>query len=369
MTCHESVGLLITYRCNLDCRYCYVSPKRNVDMTLEMAQKILEPFLKKDDDLLVTFMGGETLLAIDTICHLIEWVENEYKGKKIRFFGSTNGTLLSEEVKHWLLLHHDIVTLGLSYDGIPSAQIANRKNNNIDIDFFIQTWPQQPIQMTINTQTVSQMADGVIFLLKKGAIVHPNVAYENYEWDNKYILEYGKQLNKLIHFYTDHPNLPTIRQFEHNLLEYASNIDSPPAQKERCGAGHGFQVFDVDGKSYPCHILSPLVLRDEKLIAIKNDLVAKTTDFSDARCNTCPYITSCPTCIASNYLYRNKLQERDDTHCKIMQLEVKAFIKKEVLRLQKQEKLSPMDATTIDAIVKIRNYISNNISVNRTRCF
>ena len=45
--CDEAVGLLMTYRCNLNCRYCYVHKKRSKDMTLEMAQKIIEPFLNK----------------------------------------------------------------------------------------------------------------------------------------------------------------------------------------------------------------------------------------------------------------------------------------------------------------------------------
>lgn len=40
----RSIGLLMTYRCNLDCKYCYIHTKREKDMTLEMAQSILEPF-------------------------------------------------------------------------------------------------------------------------------------------------------------------------------------------------------------------------------------------------------------------------------------------------------------------------------------
>ena len=47
-TCGEAVGLLMTYRCNLKCKYCYIHTKRNQDMTLEKAQSILEPFLLKD---------------------------------------------------------------------------------------------------------------------------------------------------------------------------------------------------------------------------------------------------------------------------------------------------------------------------------
>lgn len=355
--CGDAVGLLMTYRCNLKCKYCYIQTKQNKDMSLSMAQSIIEPYLMTEGDVVdIAFMGGETLLAIDIIKPLIEWAERGTWKRKFRFIGTTNGTLLTQELKIWLNEHRKSLTLGLSFDGIPSAQINNRGNDKIDIDFFVHTWPKQPLQMTINTETVHQMAEGVIYLLEKGALVHPNVAFEEKEWDDQFIQEYGNQLNQLIYYYQAHPEKPLIIQFQHNLKEYANNIDSHPIQKETCGAGHGFQIFDVDGKSYPCHILSPLVLRGEKLNHIKAGLVENTSDYADSRCVKCPYVSSCPTCMASNYLYRDQLQKRDETHCKIMKLEVKAYIKMEILRLQVKEQLSSKDAATIDAIRKIRDY-------------
>ena len=355
--CSEAVGLLMTYRCNLNCKYCYIHTKRKRDMTLEKAQSILEPFLLKNDGLLnIAFMGGETLLAIDVIQPLVEWVEQGKWNRRYRFFGSTNGTLLNDKTKEWLTRHRHSLTLGLSYDGLPSAQTNNRCSKDIDIDFFLKTWPKQTIQMTINTETVDKMADGVIYLLNKGVKVHPNVAFERDEWTMEKIAEYGKQLNRLIYFYNTYNDKPLITQFIHNLNEYATNIDTFIEQKEICGAGHGFQVFDIDGHSYPCHILSPLVLEGDKLQGIKDGLIAQTTDFSDNDCQICPYRTACPTCIACNYLYRGCLQKRDKTHCLIMKTEVKAFIKMEILRLQAKQDLTPEDATEIDNIRKLVEY-------------
>ena len=104
--CDEAVGLLTTYRCNLDCKYCYIHAKRNKDMTLEMAQSILEPFLLKTAGRLdIAFMGGETLLAIDVIKPLVEWAEKGIWNRRYRFFGSTNGTLLNPNLKFWLKEH------------------------------------------------------------------------------------------------------------------------------------------------------------------------------------------------------------------------------------------------------------------------
>ena len=359
MTCFESIGLLMTYRCNLNCKYCYVINKQKKDMTLEMAQSILEPFLRKEEKLMVSFMGGETLLAMNVIRPLVEWVEQEEWMCNVKFFGSTNGTLLDEDLKHWLCEHRHVITLGLSYDGLPYTQCHNRGNNNIDLDFFISTWKQQPIQMTITAESVNKMAVGVIYLLERGAVVHPNVAFEETEWTNEKIKEYEKQLNILIYYYQRHPEKPLIRQFIHNLNDYADSIDNHKKQNQVCGAGKGFQVFDIDGRSYPCHILSPLVLTGLRLETIQNGLIEKTTDFSDSDCDNCPFTSSCPTCIACNYIYHNTLQKRDKTHCKLMQVEVKAFMKKEVLRLKSINVFTSDDAIEIDSIRKIRNYQKN----------
>ena len=351
--CDEAIGLLMTYRCNLDCQYCYIKTKRSKDMTLEKAQQILEPFLMKGNKLDIIFVGGETLLAINVIIPLVEWVRGKEWRSQYRFFGSTNGSLLTPKIKKWLTQNKDILTLGLSYDGIPVTQLNNRGNNNIDLDYFIRTWPYQPIQMTINAKSVSKMAEGIIYLLDKGAAVHPNVAFEDKEWDDEDIIEYGRQLNRLIPYYMLHKDAFLISQFSHNLNEYAGNINRHKEQREMCGAGQGYQVFDTDGISYPCHILSPLVLKGSKLQRIKEGLLFRTESFADERCITCPYTSSCPTCMACNYLYRGCFQKRDSTHCRIMRTEVRACIKMEVQRLKQKKELAPSDATLIDSIQQL----------------
>lgn len=332
-------------------------------MTLARAKEIISPFLIEEGGLLdILFMGGETLIAKDVIVPLIEWATDNNWKRKFRFFGSTNGTLLNDNLKGWIQQHKSVFTLGLSYDGNPSSQLHNRGNDDIDVDFFINTWPKQPIQMTINTETVQSMAEGVIYLLEKGAVVHPNVAFEEQEWDDIHISEYGRQLTKLIRYYAEHREKPLISQFKHNLVEYANCIDHPVKQKGMCGAGDGFQVFDTDGKSYPCHILSPLVLRNEKLQSICSGALQHVTDYSDRGCLGCPYVSACPTCLACNFLYRGSFQKRDNTHCMIMKMEVKAFIKMEVERLKRKKELTPADATEIDAIAKLVNLTNSPCS-------
>lgn len=356
--CDEAVGLLVTYQCNLDCKYCYIGEKQDIYMSFDTATELLKPFLQKDGNMVeIVFMGAETLMAESVIREIVEWAEQGSWKRKFKFFGSTNGTRLTDSLRQWLYQHRESIVLGLSYDGLPSVQQSNRGcGAEIDVDFFIHTWPLQPVQMTVNAESVSQMAEGVIYLLKRGAVVHPNVAYEEEQWDRRSIIEYGRQLDDLIDFYHQNEIYPNISQFEHDLVEYARNLENPAVQPKVCGAGSGFQVFDVNGCSYPCHILSPLVLRGAKLDEIRQGILADTQDFSDADCSGCPYCSSCSTCLACNYIYRGSFAKRDKTHCEIMHMDVRAFIKREVMRLSSKDNISPEDALEIDAICKLLEY-------------
>ena len=102
-------------------------------------------------------------------------------------------------------------------------------------------------------------------------------------------------------------------------------------------------------------MLSPLVLDGDKLRKIRDGILSTAT-FEYNECQDCPFRTACPTCLACNYLYRNSFEVRDSTHCRIMKIEVFAFMKMEIERLSKKAILTPNDATEIDAIHKLRQY-------------
>ena len=350
-----SVGLLLTYQCNLDCSYCYIPKKSNKQMSFSVAQKILEPVLNAEGPPMdILFMGAESLTAFSTLKAIVEWVESQQWKRRYRFNATTNGTLLTADIKAWLKQHKKWVTLALSYDGVPESQDKNRSGSSkqIDLDFFLESWPQQELQMTINEYSVSKMADGVISLLERGFLVNANVAYEENEWSDESVQEYAIQLNLLLNYYLTHPSASRINQFTLPLIEYADNLDNPKQQTRQCGAGDGFSVYDVDGSEYPCHIISPLVLTKAQL-ADSSSKITDTTCFADERCVGCPYVTDCPTCMGCNLKYRGSVARRDLTHCKMTMLEVMATIKLQTMLLLNKKELSPDDAKMVDAINKL----------------
>lgn len=330
-------------------------------MSLSQAQAILEPVLMKEAGPVdIVFMGGETLLAINVIIPLVEWAEHLGARRLFRFVGSTNGTLLTPRIRKWLTEHRRSIILGLSYDGIPEVQQQNRATGDrIDIDFFAENWPEQTFQMTVNEESVKRMAEGVIYLLDKGARVHPNIAYEEYEWSWASLREYAKQLNLLGDYYLKNPDKFHVTSFQHNLAGYAKRLKNPIEVQQCCGAGHGFTVYDTDGMVYPCHILSPLVLSGDKLDDIRSGAHKKIKNWGDSRCGDCPFAATCSTCIASNYVYRHDFCKRDHTHCVAMQLEVQSYMKYRTQVLKKKKVLTPEDASEVDAIKALHVFFTN----------
>ena len=133
--------LCITHRCNLDCIYCYQNHDSN-DMSFDTAKKcidnIFENIPNEYDDIEISFIGGEPLLKFELIKSVVEYTNQKYADYNYFFFASTNGTVLTEEMKEWFSTYKDIFTLGLSFDGIKKVQDYNRSNSfdDIDVSFF-----------------------------------------------------------------------------------------------------------------------------------------------------------------------------------------------------------------------------------------
>ena len=108
----QSLTLQVTQQCNLKCEYCpysggfYNRQHNNRKMSFEIAKKAIDfYFLHSFDipDAQIGFYGGEPLIEFEMIRRIVEYCNNEYYGKKIRYFVTTNATLLTEEKIDFLM--------------------------------------------------------------------------------------------------------------------------------------------------------------------------------------------------------------------------------------------------------------------------
>ncbi len=125
LTQHRHQLLLgVTERCNLRCDYCpygaHYSRHRNHgedDMAPEIAELAISEHIRNSatDPVVVSFYGGEPLLAFDLMKHCVEFAKTEAKklGKQIQFNMTTNATLLTEEKIHFLVAEGFIIAISL----------------------------------------------------------------------------------------------------------------------------------------------------------------------------------------------------------------------------------------------------------------
>ena len=101
-----TITLEVNQICNLRCTYCYLGRKTNQKMSEQIAYKGLEiAFLNaenhRDRRLWVDFVGGEALLSLSFLKHLVDYIEGQALKRNIlvTYSITTNGTILNDECK------------------------------------------------------------------------------------------------------------------------------------------------------------------------------------------------------------------------------------------------------------------------------
>ena len=181
--------LMVTHACNLNCSYCYESHKKNAYMDVNLAKEIIlreAQFVKESpdfDEMEVDFMGGEPFMNFPLIKEIVEWLEGGVIDIPFICFATTNGTLLTDEIKNWLRKHKHIINLGASYDGNSKMQSTNRGTDkyHLDLNFFKELWSNQGLHMTISKETLPTLAEGVLDIQTKGFNLEAALA-EGIDW-------------------------------------------------------------------------------------------------------------------------------------------------------------------------------------------
>lgn len=122
--------LLVTYGCNLDCRYCCVlrDLRDRRDMPAEVLRKSIDLlFTSSRESLQLHFFGAEPLiLPFERYAEALPYANRLARetGKKLKTIVTTNATLLKP---HWVeLFQREKTSLEISLDGDAESHNANR---------------------------------------------------------------------------------------------------------------------------------------------------------------------------------------------------------------------------------------------------
>lgn len=139
--------LQVTQNCNLRCGYCtYGGNYKNrthslKTMNFELAKKAIDFGVERSQessDFVVSFYGGEPLLAFNLIKKCVAYAKENIQGKELHFNMTTNGTLLTTEIMDFLVENR--FQLLISLDGDKESHDANRvfKSGKGSFDLIMQ---------------------------------------------------------------------------------------------------------------------------------------------------------------------------------------------------------------------------------------
>jgi len=344
----RSLSLIVTKNCNLKCSYCYEKHdlRSKEFMSFSVARDAILSYFQDDDEfdfLEIDFFGGEPFLAFPLIKETVEWVSSQKWDKEYFFTIGTNGTILDDEIKSWLIKNKAKISLSISIDGCKKAHDLTRSNSfdklMENLPFFKSHWPTRPAKMTVSTETIPFLAESVIYLEELGIEFTANLGFEdmwgNPEQEAELLKLYEGQLDQLVDYYVKNDHLYPPSPILTSLPRYLGLPDQGASQRSDCnrycGAGHEMVAIDVDGKSYPCQRFLPWITRRNDLPENAN----RQTSWGPEKCLQCPLMLSCPTCAGYNWEVNGDTGMRTTFHCESYKREVIASCKIEARRMIK----------------------------------
>lgn len=295
----------------------------SVAKTKNIIQKQIEALDESYEAVEIQFMGGEPLLEFPLIKECAEWLwSTPITEKKMMLFAPTNGTLLTDDMKEWFAKNKDRIHLGLSFDGDMAMQNTNRSSsfNNVDLDFFVKTWPNQSVKMTISPDTISNMAEGVMFLHRKGfKYISSDLAMgDSVGWSKEKLGIYQTELKKLVEYYIANPQLVPFSMLR---VDINAIMHSNTENYKTCSCGEDMVCVDWTGKTYACHLFSPVTISKEKAEkAVKTIDFENHSCFNNGKCAKCILNTVCTHCYGMNYVCSDDINTPSPFHCSAFKL-------------------------------------------------
>jgi len=232
-----------TYFCNLACSYCIqdcnkenrIISQKNLDNFIKFAEReILKPNIK---DVMLTFYGGEPLIAKEECIRLAEGIKKITDTKEIELqsYMVTNATLIDQDIIDRLLKPYNVY-MQISIDGIPTTHDKKRYYKN-------KTGTFDKILKNIELLCVNE--------LKNNITIRVNLDIENINQAND-IVDIFKNKSNDIYFglLTAQGNNKTNSQNCISSIDCAANYDY---ELSKTLLKNGFEIYGSKfGKKMPC---------------------------------------------------------------------------------------------------------------------
>ncbi|MDI3538421.1 MAG: uncharacterized protein PWP58_448 [Bacillota bacterium] len=310
----KALCLHVAHDCNLRCRYCFGDTGdfggRRELMPADVARRAVDFLLAGSGSRFlceVDFFGGEPLLNLPVVREAVNYArqQGEKQGKRFKFTLTTNGVLLTEEVRHELA---DLgISLVLSLDGRPEVHdrmrvdVGGQGSYRRILPHILEAIAADPegdwwVRGTFTRENLDFAADarhlveiGINRFSLEPVVALPSEPYALREEDLPALYAQYEELARL---YEERARAGRPFQFFH----FEIDLNHGPCLSKRftgCGAGHEYFAVAPNGDLYPCH---QFVGREEYRLGSvtsgvnRPDLLEefrRTTLFTKSNCRTC----------------------------------------------------------------------------------
>lgn len=320
--------ILLTEKCNLQCRYCYEKDfserKKMNHYTMEKSVEfILEQVKKSKSNYLgITLLGGEPLLNADGVKYFLNRLKKEQSTDlTISFKMTTNGTILNDDILDFLPA---IDLLSVSLDGDKTVHDMNRifpdYKGSFDtvienINKILDVKPNTAARMTVTKKNVLQLFENISFIIDCGFLnIFPNIDFTDRDWEDSDIEIYLDQMKKVSKL---------IKKGQSSSIEIPIlNSFKEKRRNNGCDGGKNSFAISASGDIYPCSVIMNMkewkignIFEGLELSSLERlDEISKTNLSSCDGCSRYEYCNG-PRCRLINYKYTGNYNKPLDAFC------------------------------------------------------
>jgi len=307
--------IILTEKCNSQCRYCYEKSMKEFDNgldkkfefdysappNLEIDINQLKSFIEKDENPTIIFYGGEPLVNQGKLIEIMDNVD-------ARFCMQTNGKLLDKLPLKYMNRFSKIL---VSIDGDKERTDYNRGDGTYDLvlknlKLIRENGYNGEIvaRMTLSFPDIFEQVQHLL-TIKEFDSIHWQLDAGFYKEDfdkekfSKFVEEYNLKISKLIDFWVEEMKKGKVLKL-YPFVGIMQDILNETKTKLRCGAGYAGYTITTNGTLTCCPIMN----------CVKNfyvgDLKSDPKNLKEIKviepCSSCDYLDLCGgRCLYSNY--------------------------------------------------------------------
>lgn len=351
-----SALLVLTHRCNLACRYCFVKQEAS-DMPLATAKKtvdyVMNNLLNDTEEGSITFFGGEPLLKWnEIIVPTVLYTKEKYPNKKCNFSITSNCVLLTEDKISFIKEHN--INLLTSIDGAKTTQDYNRPFHNGQGSFDIVEknlklyrdlvgLQNTTFRATVYPDSCENLFENYLYAIDFGYPSMFFVADSFSDWSDEKERILTDEMGKIVEHYVNHwktfkkPPIqlnPFMRDFNLTLQEINRDLMGQDPivfrSQSKCGYGQGHAVaVSPAGDLYGCQEMTSnegpnslfyvghidTGVEERHRIRLK-EIFESTEQQGDMKCKDCVAKGICNGgCVANNYMSTGDMNRATHGHC------------------------------------------------------